>query len=94
MDFRKGISEACCARQHAVGRIIGAARLRRLRRCGLLQPISSANGRTYTVLAGHVNSQTTKFYDRRGQKVLLEDMEAHQILMVSFKRHVTGAEPL
>ena len=46
------------------------------------------------VLAGHVNSQTTKFYDRRGQKVLLEDMEAHQILMVSFKRYVTGAEPV
>jgi hypothetical protein len=26
-------------------------------------------------LAGHADSRTTKLYDRRGQKVLLEDME-------------------
>jgi hypothetical protein len=26
-------------------------------------------------IAGHADSQTTKLYDRRGQKVLLEDME-------------------
>ena len=26
-------------------------------------------------IAGHVDSRTTKLYDRRGQKVLLEDME-------------------
>src|SRR5262249_8440584 len=33
--------------QHAVSRIVGAARLRRLRSCGRHQPVSSANGRTY-----------------------------------------------
>jgi integrase/recombinase XerD len=36
------------------------------------------NGGTLEVaqrIAGHADSQTTKFYDRRGQKVLLEDME-------------------
>jgi hypothetical protein len=27
------------------------------------------------VFAGHANSQTAKLYDRRSQKVLLEDME-------------------
>jgi hypothetical protein len=26
-------------------------------------------------IAGHGDSRTTKLYDRRGQKVLLEDME-------------------
>jgi len=26
-------------------------------------------------IAGHTDSRTTKLYDRRGQKVLLEDME-------------------
>jgi hypothetical protein len=26
-------------------------------------------------IAGHADSRTTKLYDRRGQKVLLEDME-------------------
>jgi integrase/recombinase XerD len=27
-------------------------------------------------IAGHADSRTTKLYDRRGQKVLLEDMES------------------
>jgi integrase len=26
-------------------------------------------------IAGHADSRTTKLYDRRGQKVLIEDME-------------------
>jgi hypothetical protein len=36
------------------------------------------NGATLEVaqrIAGHADSRTTKLYDRRGQKVLLEDME-------------------
>jgi hypothetical protein len=36
------------------------------------------NGGTLEVaqrIAGHAGSRTTKLYDRRGQKVLLEDME-------------------
>jgi hypothetical protein len=36
------------------------------------------NGGTLEVaqrIAGHADSRTTKLYDRRGQKVLLEDME-------------------
>jgi integrase/recombinase XerD len=37
-----------------------------------------ANGGTLEVaqrIVGHADSRTTKLYDRRGQKVLLEDME-------------------
>jgi integrase/recombinase XerD len=36
------------------------------------------NGGTLEVaqrIAGHADSRTTKLYDRRGQKVLVEDME-------------------
>ena len=36
------------------------------------------NGGTLEVakrIAGHADSRTTKLYDRRGQRVLLEDME-------------------
>jgi integrase/recombinase XerD len=36
------------------------------------------NGGTLEVaqrIAGHANSRTTKLYDRRGQRVLVEDME-------------------
>jgi hypothetical protein len=32
-------------------------------------------------IAGHADSRTTKLYDRRGQKVLLEDMEKDSILI-------------
>jgi hypothetical protein len=31
-------------------------------------------------IAGHAHSRTTKLYDRRGQKVLLEDMESIRVL--------------
>src|SRR5262244_3004082 len=31
-------------------------------------------------IAGHADSRTTKLYDRRGQKVLLEDMERNSVL--------------
>jgi site-specific recombinase XerD len=31
-------------------------------------------------IAGHADSRTTKLYDRRGQKVLLEDMERMRLL--------------
>ena len=36
-------------------------------RCGTLEAAQR--------IAGHADSRTTKLYDRRGQKVLLEDME-------------------
>jgi integrase/recombinase XerD len=35
-------------------------------------------------IAGHAESRTTKLYDRRGQKVLLEDMERNAELGISF----------
>ena len=41
------------------------------------------------VLAGHANSQTTKLYDRRGQKVLLEDMERNAELGISLQMSST-----
>jgi hypothetical protein len=31
--------------------------------------------RRYNTSPGHADSRTTKLYDRRGQKVLLEDMQ-------------------
>jgi hypothetical protein len=31
--------------------------------------------RAHLLIAGHADSRTTKLYDRRGQKVLLEDVE-------------------
>ena len=34
-------------------------------------------------IAGHADSRTTKLYDRRGQKVLLEDMERNAELGIS-----------
>jgi hypothetical protein len=36
-------------------------------------------------IAGHADSRTTKLYDRRGQKVLLEDME--RIRYLAGKEH-------
>jgi hypothetical protein len=36
-------------------------------------------------IAGHTDSRTTKLYDRRGQKVLLEDMERNAELGISFR---------
>ena len=36
-------------------------------------------------IAGHADSRTTKLYDRRGQKVLLEDMERNAELGISFR---------
>ena len=36
-----------------------------------MNPVREVNQR----IAGHADSRTTKLYDRRGQKVLLEDME-------------------
>jgi hypothetical protein len=35
----------------------------------------TAHLRPLNAFAGHADSRTTKLYDRRGQKVLLEDME-------------------
>jgi Phage integrase family len=45
------------------------------------------NGGTLEVaqrIAGHADSRTTKLYDRRGQKVLLEDMERNAELGILF----------
>jgi hypothetical protein len=36
-------------------------------------------------IAGHADSRTTKLYDRRGQKVLLEDMERSAELGISLQ---------
>jgi site-specific recombinase XerC len=36
-------------------------------------------------IAGHADSRTTKLYDRRGQKVLLEDMERNAELGISLQ---------
>jgi integrase/recombinase XerD len=35
-------------------------------------------------IAGHADSRTTKLYDRRGQKVLLEDMERSLLIFFLF----------
>jgi integrase len=46
------------------------------------------NGGTLEVaqrIAGHADSRTTKLYDRRGQKVLLEDMERNAELGISLQ---------
>jgi hypothetical protein len=40
-------------------------------------------------IAGHADSRTTKLYDRRGQKVLLEDMERNAELGISFQMSST-----
>jgi hypothetical protein len=48
------------------------------------------NGGTLEVaqrIAGHADSRTTKLYDRRGQKVLLEDMERNAELGVQNVEH-------
>jgi site-specific recombinase XerD len=74
-----------------MGRFDGANLLkRRLRDAGIIGKYSPhsfratgitnylENGGTLEVtqrIAGHADSRTTKLYDRRGQKVLLEDME-------------------
>jgi len=39
-------------------------------------------------IAGHAESRTTKLYDRRGQKVLLEDMERIKVLIARVQREV------
>ena len=36
-------------------------------------------------IAGYADSRTTKLYDRRGQKVLLEDMEPNPELGITFQ---------
>jgi integrase/recombinase XerD len=41
------------------------------------------------LIAGHADSRTTKLYDRRGQKVLLEDMERNAELGISFQMSST-----
>jgi transposase len=49
------------------------------------------NGGTLEVaqrIAGHADSRTTKLYDRRGQKVLLEDMERF-VISVELRREDT-----
>jgi hypothetical protein len=40
-------------------------------------------------IAGHADSRTTKLYDRRGQKVLLEDMERNAELRISLQMSST-----
>jgi len=40
-------------------------------------------------IAGHADSRTTKLYDRRGQKVLLEDMERNAKLGISLQMSST-----
>ena len=40
-------------------------------------------------IAGHADSRTTKLYDRRGQKVLLEDMERNAELGISLQMSST-----
>jgi len=50
------------------------------------------NGGTLEVaqrIAGHADSRTTKLYDRRGQKVLLEDMERNAELGISLQMSST-----
>jgi site-specific recombinase XerD len=43
-------------------------------------------------IAGHADSRTTKLYDRRGQKVLLEDMERISVLISDCLRD--GTKPI
>jgi hypothetical protein len=45
---------------------------RRLKQAGLPAHYSP---HSFLTTAGHADSRTTKLYDRRGQKVLLEDTE-------------------
>src|SRR6202043_3645671 len=40
-------------------------------------------------IAGHADSRTTKLYDRRGQKVLVEDMERNAELGISLQMSST-----
>jgi len=40
-------------------------------------------------IPGHADSRTTKLYDRRGQKVLLEDMERNAELSISLQMSST-----
>ena len=73
---------------------------RRLKDAGLSDAFSShsfratgitnflENGGTLEVaqrIAGHADSRTTKLYDRRGQKVLVEDMERNAELGISLQ---------
>jgi hypothetical protein len=55
-----------------------SAASQRVARQSAFRTIGLENNGTLEVaqrIAGHADSRTTKLYDRRGQKVLVEDME-------------------